>query len=128
MKRGRRGGGAARRRVVWRRDDEIEALKKTDKKAAAAMKKLRPTDVTPEMLTEELTRLRADLPGSGVTAISVVETPFEIVCEELCGLGHSKMRGEMIVVSNDEYMNYLNLSAPVGPTRPATQPVADAAQ
>ena len=91
------------------------------------------TTATPERIAQalpgELEKLRADLKAQGINDLSVVNRKYEIVCEELCGLGHSRMRGELIMVSNDEYLSYLNLNAPAGtrPTRPATQPVAGAA-
>jgi len=86
---------------------------------------------TPEQIAQalpaELEKLRADLKAMGISDLSVIRRHFEIVCEELCGLGHGTMRGEMYMVSNDEYMHYLNLSArPGAPTPPAKQPVADA--
>jgi hypothetical protein len=83
----------------------------------------------PSLVAAEVEKLRADLAKMGITQFSTVVKPHEIVCEELCGLGHGKMRGEMLMVSNEEYMHYLNLNAPPGgtpATRPATPPVASA--
>ena len=87
-------------------------------------------DKDPQGVAAEVEKVKADLAKLGITQLSTITKPHEIVCEELCGLGHSTMRGEMIMVSNREYMNYLNLNAPPGatPTRPQTQPVADAGQ
>ena len=84
----------------------------------------------PERLAQEVDKVRADFKGAGITELAVIERKFEIVCAELCGGGHSTMRGEMIVVNNDEYLDFLKLGAPgARPTaapRPATQPVAAA--
>ena len=33
--------------------------------------------------------------------------PYDIVCAELCGVGHSAMRGELYVVTEEEYKNYI---------------------
>jgi len=33
--------------------------------------------------------------------------PFDIVCAELCGQGHFKMRGQMFVVTQDEYEKWM---------------------
>lgn len=33
--------------------------------------------------------------------------PFDIACAELCGQGHFKMRGQMYVVSDEEYQKFL---------------------
>jgi cytochrome c oxidase subunit 2 len=37
--------------------------------------------------------------------------PFDIVCAELCGQGHYKMRGQMYVVSEDEFQAFLTKEA-----------------
>lgn len=74
-------------------------------------------------LAAEVEKFRADLKSQGINDLSVVKKKYEIACAELCGSGHSTMRGEMIVVSNEEYMQFLNLSAPaVSPTPPTTRP------
>ena len=109
----------------------------------AATKRLQRTGVSledvqknPQRLKEEVEKFRGELRNAGITHLSVVDRKFEVVCEELCGGGHSTMRGEMIVVHNDEYLDFLKLGTP-GPrptaaprptpaTRPATNPVADA--
>lgn len=82
-------------------------------------------DANPQLVAGEVEKLKADLAKLGITQLAVVTRPHEIVCEELCGLGHATMRGEMLMVSNQEYMHYLRLSGPTTattPTRPATQP------
>ena len=105
--------------------------------ADAATKRLQRTGVSlediqknPQRLNEEVEKFRGDLKKAGVSELSVVDRKFEVVCEELCGGGHSTMRGEMVVVSNDEYLDFLKLGMPgARPTpapRPATQPVAEA--
>ena len=38
--------------------------------------------------------------------------PFDIVCAELCGQGHSTMRGMLFVVQQDEYELFLEQSKP----------------
>ncbi|MBH07196.1 MAG: hypothetical protein CMJ20_12865 [Phycisphaeraceae bacterium] len=38
--------------------------------------------------------------------------PFDIICAELCGQGHYKMRGQMFVVSDDDYKSWLADNAP----------------
>jgi heme/copper-type cytochrome/quinol oxidase subunit 2 len=109
----------------------------------AATKRLQRTGMSlediaknPQRLKDEVEKFRSDLRGMGVGELSVVERKFEVVCEELCGGGHSTMRGEMVVVHNDEYLDFLKLSTP-GPrptapprpaTRPATNPVASASE
>ena len=38
----------------------------------------------------------------------IVEKVYEVLCAELCGRGHHSMRGEMHVVSMDEFSTWLN--------------------
>jgi len=120
--------GAVRRFVI----DSMESLNQ------AAERRIRRanTNATPQQIADalpaELEKLRSDLRGQGINDLSVVTRKFEIVCEELCGAGHGTMRGEMYMVSADEYRHFLNLTAKPGSpaTRPTTQPaqpIADAA-
>ena len=97
----------------------------------AAERRLRRANAsaTPEQLAQglpaELDKLRADLKAMGINDLSVVQHKFEIVCEELCGMGHGTMRGEMYMLSNEEYMHHLNLTArATPPTAQPRQPVA----
>jgi heme/copper-type cytochrome/quinol oxidase subunit 2 len=92
-------------------------------------KTLDEVNADPKLVAGEVEKFKADLAAQGITELRVVDRVHEIVCEELCGLGHTTMRGEMIMVSNQEYTHYLNLSGPAQPTqptRPAPQPVAAA--
>jgi heme/copper-type cytochrome/quinol oxidase subunit 2 len=76
-------------------------------------------------------KLKADLAAMGITQLAAITKPHEIVCEELCGQGHGRMRGEMYMVSNQQYTHFLNLTAPATPTtapRPPAPPVAQAAE
>ena len=44
------------------------------------------------------------LRAAGITAITVhTPAPFEVVCAQLCGIGHSQMRAELIVLSQAEF-------------------------
>ena len=72
---------------------------------------------TPQQMEEAGKQLKADLKAAGTTHIYTY-VPFEVVCEELCGQGHGTMRGEMIVVSPRQYMNFIYHNEP-----PTTQPV-----
>lgn len=113
----------ARRRAIL---DSLETLEAAARRRLAR-RQITGDQVTPALLNEELDKLKGDLKGMGINQLSVVVKPHEIVCEELCGQGHATMRGEMLMVSNQEYLHFLNLNAPaVTPTRPATQPVASA--
>ena len=75
------------------------------------------TSPTPQQLEEAGKQLKADLKASGVTSLSTY-VPFEVVCEELCGMGHATMRGTLIVVSPRQYQNFIYHNEP-----PTTQPV-----
>lgn len=117
----------------------MDTLESLNQAAERRIRRATPT-ATPEQISQalpgELEKLRADLKAMGISDLSVINRKYEIVCMELCGMGHSTMRGEMVVLSNDEYMNYLNISAPAPSrgtpaTRPATrpaQPVASAGE
>jgi hypothetical protein len=72
---------------------------------------------TKEQIEEAGKALKADLKAAGVTSLSTY-VPFEVVCEELCGMGHATMRGTMIVVSPRQYQNFIYHNEP-----PTTQPV-----
>ena len=52
------------------------------------------------------------LKAAGVTKVTAVTKPFELVCEELCGQGHYKMRGEVYFVSGAEYDRFIAKEAP----------------
>jgi len=81
----------------------------------------------PQKLAAEVEKFKADLKGLGVADLRVVRMIHEIVCEELCGQGHTTMKGEMLIVSAQEYAHYVNLTArATQPTRPPTPPVAGA--
>ncbi len=44
------------------------------------------------------------LKGVGIASITIhTPQPFEVVCAQLCGIGHSKMRAELIVLSQAEF-------------------------
>jgi heme/copper-type cytochrome/quinol oxidase subunit 2 len=116
----------AQRRVIM---DTFETLND------AAERRLRRVNAsaTPDQLAQglpgELEKLRADFKAMGINDLSVVQHKFEIVCEELCGSGHGTMRGEMYMLSNEEYMHFLNLTARVTPpTTQPRQPVASATE
>lgn len=52
------------------------------------------SDIVPG--SQQIVWFRADKPGS-----------YEIVCAELCGWGHYKMKGRLVVETKDEYQLYL---------------------
>lgn len=49
----------------------------------------------------------ATLKAAGVKKVTVLAKPFELVCEELCGQGHYKMRGEVYFLSGDQYDRFI---------------------
>ncbi len=51
---------------------------------------------------------------------------FEIICGQLCGLGHSAMRAVMMVDSPEDYAAWLKENAPAAPAT-ATNPAAPVA-
>ncbi len=99
--------GNINRRPIW--------LRSFDSLNSAANNRLRRADrtlalesITPEMTAAEVESLKSDLRAMGITRLSVLTKPFEIVCEELCGQGHFEMRGQLIVLSSQEYDRFLH--------------------
>ena len=46
----------------------------------------------------------AKLKAAGIDRLTIhTPAPFEVVCAQLCGIGHSQMRGELIVLSQAEF-------------------------
>ncbi len=72
-----------------------------------------------------ITKITIDrLKAAGFTEITLYQ-PFvwELVCEELCGQGHGKMRGQLRFVTNEEYDSY-KYDKPLPTPAPATPGVA----
>ena len=59
---------------------------------------------------------------------------YEVVCGQLCGLGHYAMKGALVVDTPEEYQSWLkervelsgNQSAPPAPQRPPVEPTSGA--
>ena len=51
---------------------------------------------------------------------------WEIVCAQLCGLGHYRMRGQLIVDSKEDFQKFLATSAPENPSTATPNPVPSA--
>jgi hypothetical protein len=66
---------------------------------------------TAQQLEAERLKLVADFKAAGVQRLVTI-TPFEVVCRELCGAGHSTMNGELIVVSDQQYDNFIYRNTP----------------
>ncbi len=117
----------ARRRVWLQSQESLSegARKRLLRKRVTAAQ----MDQDAKLLADEIELFRADLAKLGITRLSVITKPHEIVCEELCGLGHYTMRGDLLVVSKQEYQNFINRENPAATPAPApaTQPVASAA-
>jgi heme/copper-type cytochrome/quinol oxidase subunit 2 len=54
---------------------------------------------------QPLTKERvAQLKAIGVKEITIYRPQFDLVCEELCGQGHGKMQGRVIVITPEEFV------------------------
>jgi cytochrome c oxidase subunit 2 len=116
-------------RRVWLGQTAYESLGSAARRRLARQPGGAAAAADPQKLADEVEKFKGDLRGLGVTHLTVVRMIHEIVCEELCGQGHTTMKGEMLVVSPQEYKHFVNLTArttPTAPTRPAPQPVAAA--
>jgi cytochrome c oxidase subunit 2 len=112
------------RRRVWLQS--LESLEDVARKRLLR-EKVALEDIKGERLAAEIWEVRQDLKAIGIEQLSYVERPFEIVCEELCGLGHYTMRGDMIVVSAEQYDDFINREARAASAKPAAAPAAGAA-
>jgi heme/copper-type cytochrome/quinol oxidase subunit 2 len=61
------------------------------------------------------------LSEAGIKEINAVTKPYEVVCEELCGMGHTTMRAPFFVLSQAEYEEY-NDRIDKNEPHPATRP------
>ncbi len=58
------------------------------------------------------------LKAAGIATITVhTPAPFEVVCAQLCGVGHSQMRAEMVVLSQAEFDRRFPAAPHAAPTR-----------
>jgi heme/copper-type cytochrome/quinol oxidase subunit 2 len=84
--------------------DSLGAVRdKTGWRYVDSAKKKRPTTIVRDgypLGPDAGSKLRA----AGITTITVhTPAPFEVVCAQLCGVGHSRMRGELVVLSQAEF-------------------------
>jgi cytochrome c oxidase subunit 2 len=64
------------------------------------------------------------LKKAGVTEVAAYEPGYwELICEELCGMGHNTMTARVFVLESEEYRQKFQGGArPTAPTAPTTQP------
>jgi hypothetical protein len=73
------------------------------------------SQISQEMLKE--------LEAAGITEVQAyVRRYWDLVCEELCGQGHTTMRGKLIVLEPEEYRRRFGAGSGPTPAPPATQP------
>jgi cytochrome c oxidase subunit 2 len=73
-------------------------------------------------------RVKMDLVPGMITYLWLTPTrtgPFEILCEEMCGVGHFAMRGRVVVDAPDDYRSWLAQQPTYSQT--ASRPAPDAA-
>lgn len=111
------------RRRVWLQS--LESLQDVARKRLLRAK-VAQEEIVGARLEAEVAAVRTDLAALGVHEISFVERAFEIVCEELCGLGHHTMRADLIVVSGQQYDDFQNREALAALPKPAAAAPATA--
>ena len=74
-----------------------------------------------DLSLEKITALKK----AGVKTVTIVSKPFELVCEELCGQGHSSMRGIVWMVTPAQYKAF-NEKPPVNENAGKAPKVASA--
>lgn len=74
---------------------------------------LRTKDVTHSFFVRELRFKQDTVPGMEIHLHFIAEKPgkYEIACAELCGLGHYRMRADMVVVPEADFDNWLRQQA-----------------
>jgi heme/copper-type cytochrome/quinol oxidase subunit 2 len=77
-------------------------------------------DAKDEQVEAEVKALAADFKAAGRAEVIAVK-PYDIVCMELCGQGHAQMGGQLIVVSQQQFLNFIHKNNPPTPTAPTTQ-------
>lgn len=112
------------RRRLWLQS--LESLEDVARKRLMRAK-VATEEIKGERLANEVWAVRRDLKALGIERVSYVERAFEIVCEELCGLGHHTMRGDLIVVSGQQYDDFLNREALAAEVKAAAAEKAKAA-
>jgi heme/copper-type cytochrome/quinol oxidase subunit 2 len=70
-----------------------------------------PRGTTPQERQSTAARI-AQLKAVGVKTLRVAVQPYEVVCEELCGAGHTTMSNTLLVVTAAEYDEFLDKSRP----------------
>lgn len=99
--------------------------------AKAGRQPLNREQISPQAMQAEIAALKQDLKSLGIAELSVVAHPFELVCEELCGAGHGTMNNLVIILSKQEYDDFLHKGeraskTPAKRAIPATQATAAA--
>ena len=133
---GARSRDPLKRKQPWLQSLETSlrdgAIRRLRERAMLEKQAFDPETAPREVIVGEIMALRQDLKKMGINELAYVDETFEIVCEELCGGGHSLMTGQMIVVSGDQYDRFINKlppgKAPVAPvqtTQPATAPATE---
>lgn len=101
------------------KDDKGDYLYATDAKGADAIAR------NDQSLSADVI---AKLKSAGVKKAWAYETgEWELVCEELCGSGHTTMRNDIVVLDQDEYAKRFE-GKKTSPTPAPSKPVASAAQ
>jgi len=125
-------------------DDDIESLNEMHVPINKVVQfELGSRDVLHSFFVRELRTKQDAVPGRTITGWFEPTVPgtFEIVCAEICGFGHTLMKGALTVESEEDYRSWLNARAAAqaaeraappaapaaAPTAPAAQPAAPAA-
>ncbi len=103
---------------VWIDPDDkgVEYDKRTNDYRIPDPKKPRTTSLVRNLATANEATI-ARLKSAGITEIRAYE-PYDLVCEELCGQGHYKMRGELVVLPQKAF-NYFVMKGHEPTTQPA---------
>lgn len=115
-----RAGGRMRAVAIIR---NMESLKDAATKRVMRRDKVAADKVEAAKVEAEIAVVRQELASLGITQLTAITMPFELVCEELCGGQHYTMRGVVNMLSPEEYQKFINKSAP-----PAAANASEAAE
>jgi len=112
-------------------DDDIHSLNEMHVPVDKVVQfELGSRDVLHSFFVRELRTKQDAVPGRTITGWFEPTVPgtFEIVCAEICGFGHTLMKGSLTVESEEDYRSWLSARAAAQAAPPVVQPAAPATQ
>jgi heme/copper-type cytochrome/quinol oxidase subunit 2 len=108
---------------IWIDSNTHGAMKIDSEEVSQVNYALKAKDGSPVIKSREDLSLDkiAALKAAGITEVTAITKPFELVCEELCGGGHYSMKGVVYFVSPAEYKAFIDKDPPKYPESPSNK-------